>query len=220
MSSDSRILAYVASSGPQGMGTIRCYALNLATGALEFLHQSEEVRNPSFLVVHPSKRFLYCVNEIGDYQGQSAGALSAFAIDPQTCKLTLLNQQSTLGAGPCFVGLDNTARYAMISNFGAGSIAIYPIRADGSLAAASDTVQHPTLGEKYPHAHSIRMDPANRIAIVCDLGLDRVLFYRVDLEHGKLTPNTQPYLQLAEGAGPRHSEFHPIGYPLPLCSLL
>ncbi len=205
------IRAYVACSGPKGVGTIRHYRLNAADGSLEFIHQSIEIRNPSFLVVHPDQRTLYCVNEMNDYGGQPAGAVSSFAIDPQTWQLTLLGQQSSMGEGPCFVGLDNTGRTAQVANFGGGSVAIYPVRSDGSLGPASDLRQHPTLGDKVPRAHSIRVDPTNRIAVTCDLGLDRVFFYRVDLEHGTLTPNHQPWLQLAPGAGPRHSEFHPNG---------
>ena len=48
--------------------------------------------NPSFLAVHPNDRFIYAVNEVGNYKGQKSGAVSAFAIDRATGKLTLLNQ--------------------------------------------------------------------------------------------------------------------------------
>jgi 6-phosphogluconolactonase len=205
------VFAYVACSGPQGVGTIRFYRLDSASGALEFVHQSAEMRNPSFLVVHPNKRTLYVVNEMPEFAGQPTGALSAYAIDPETWQLSLLNQQPSMGEGPCYVGLDGTGRYAQVANFGAGSVAIYPLRADGSLGPASDVAQHPTLGDKVPRAHSVLMDPTNRLAVVCDLGLDRVYLYRVDLEHGRLLANEQPYVQLAAGAGPRHSAFHPNG---------
>ena len=34
------------------------------------------------MLVHPNGKLLYAVNKVGDYQGQKAGAVSAFAIEP------------------------------------------------------------------------------------------------------------------------------------------
>jgi len=49
----------------------------------------------------------------------------------------------------------------------------------------------------------------NRFAFVCDLGLDQVVGYRFDAEHGKLTPNQPPFTSIKAGAGPRHMVFRP-----------
>jgi 6-phosphogluconolactonase len=46
---------------------------------------------------------------------------------------------------------------------------------------------------------------------VADLGLDRVMIYRLDLERGALPPNDPPWTATAPGAGPRHIDFHPNG---------
>jgi 6-phosphogluconolactonase len=87
---------------------------------------------------------------------------------------------------------------------------------DGSLNPASDTVQHEGSGpnerrQQGPHAHSINLDPDNRFAFVADLGIDRVMIYRVDEAPGKLVPNSPPYAAVAGGSGPRHFDFHPSG---------
>src|SRR5712671_1100065 len=59
--------------------------------------------NPSFLSIHPNGRVLYAVNELEQYQGRAAGAVSAFAIERATGALTRLNDQSSEGAAPCYV---------------------------------------------------------------------------------------------------------------------
>ena len=81
-----------------------------------------ETKNPSFLAIHPSHKFLYAVGEMGG-PGKKAGAVSAFALDAAMGKLTLLNQQDSGGSGPCYVGLDCAGTCALVANYGSGSVA-------------------------------------------------------------------------------------------------
>ena len=55
------------------------------------------------------------------------------------------------------------------------------------------------------------MSPDNRFAFVCDLGLDNVMCYQFDAEHGKLTPADSAFTALKPAAGPRHLVFRPDG---------
>jgi len=172
--------------------------------------------NPSFLAVHPTGRYLYAVNEVDDFGGQRAGAVSAFAIDAQTGALHLLNQRSSVGDGPCHLTVDAGGRFVLVANYGGGSVAVLPILDDGSLDEASDFVQHRGSSvnpqrQEGPHAHSVILDAANRFAFVADLGLDRVMIYRFDAGRGRLLPNEPAFALLKPGAGPRHFTFHPDG---------
>src|SRR5271170_7113621 len=54
---------------------------NSSTGALNVVGVAAETANSGFLVVNPSERFLYAVNELGEYQGQKNGAVSSFQIN-------------------------------------------------------------------------------------------------------------------------------------------
>ncbi len=64
--------------------------------------------------------------------------------------------------------------------------------------------------QKSPHAHCINLDAENRFAICADLGLDKVLIYDFESQHGQITPHVQqPFIEVAAGAGPRHFAFHP-----------
>ncbi len=58
---------------------IYLYGMNPETGALERIKSFKSV-NPSFLAIDRSKRFLYAVNEVGEYAGKPGGGVSAFAI--------------------------------------------------------------------------------------------------------------------------------------------
>ena len=178
-------------------------------------HNSFKSVNPSFLAIDQSKTYLYAVNEVGEYGGKPGGAVSAFAIDQSTERLTLLNQEATLGADPCYVTVDSKRKNLLVANYTGGSVTVLPIRADGSLATATDVKQHEGSGpkeqQKGPHAHCIILDRSERHALVADLGIDKIMIYEYDVLRGKLTPNKQPFAQLQAGAGPRHLTFHPNG---------
>jgi len=185
--------------------------LDLATGKLTEPVLAGKAVNPSFLAIHPSGKFLYAVGEIADFdtKGKKAGtgAVSAFAIDQKTGDLTLLNQQSSEGGGPCHVVVDKAGKYALAANYGGGNACALPIAEDGKLGEATGFVQH--AGKKRPLAHSINLDTNGRFAVVADAGLDKVFVSR--FEGGKLKANDPPSFEAKPGAAPRHFAFHPDG---------
>jgi 6-phosphogluconolactonase len=209
-------LVYVGTyTGPQSKG-VYAYRFDSRTSRLTPLGLAAETMNPSFLAVDPSGRFLYAVNEVGDFAGQKGGAVSVFAIDRETGKLRFVNQVSSRGSGPCHVSLDKTAKHVLVANYGGGSVAVFPVLADGGLGEASAFVEHqggsvnPERQER-PHAHAIETSPDNRFVLAADLGLDRLLVYRFDAARGTLTPNDPPAVRVSSGAGPRHFAFAPNG---------
>jgi 6-phosphogluconolactonase len=177
-------------------------------GKLAPLGLVAETPSPSFLAIHPNNKYLYAVNEKND------GSVTAFSIDAKSGKLSQLNDQPSHGGGPCHVIVDETGNIVMIANYGAGSIAAYPVQKDGSLGEATAKIQHQGSSvdprrQKGPHAHYITTDPSNRYALVCDLGLDKVLIYRFDPAKGSLVANDPAFGSLKPAAGPRHLAFHP-----------
>ena len=209
------IRAYVGTY--TGGQSILCYRFHAQTGDLEPIGASTGGPSPSFLTLHRNGRVLYAVNEVGEFAGERTGAVAAFAIESATGALTLLNRQSSKGSGPCHLTVDASSRYVIVANYGSGSVAMLPIREDGALDPASDFHQHAGSSvdksrQEGPHAHSVTVDPDNRYVVAADLGLDKVLIYRIDDENGRLVPNpNQPYVAVRAGAGPRHFAFHPNG---------
>ena len=190
------------------------FTFDTATGATTEPVLAAETKNPTFLALHPSGRFLYAVGEVSSFEGAKTGAVSAFAIDAKTGDLTLLNQQPSEGTGPCHLVVDKTGRNVLVANYGGGTVAVLPIGPDGRLKPASSVRAHegsgPNTGrQEKPHAHGIYLDAAERFAFSPDLGADRVFVYRFDAAKGTLEPHGAA--PLAPGSGPRHLAFHPSG---------
>jgi 6-phosphogluconolactonase len=169
-----------------------------------------EMQSPTFLALDRKRDLLFCANEI------ESGAVSAFSIDSATGKLKFINQRSSMGSRPCDLVLDKTGKNLLVANYNSGTVAVLPVAADGRIGEATSVFQdtgksvNPTR-QQGPHAHCVTLSPDNRFAFVCDLGIDKVMIFKFDAEHGKLTPNDPPFVQVKAGAGPRHLVFHPNG---------
>ncbi len=184
--------------------------LDLDTGQLSEPVLAAEAKNPSFLEIHLSGKFIYAVSESG-----GAGSVSAYAINDDG-SLKLLNQQSSGGSGPCHVNIDHAGKNALVTNYGSGSASVIPILPDGKLAEPTGFVQHTGSGpnskrQQGPHAHSINVSPDDRFAFVADLGIDKIMIYKLDVEKGTIVANDPPFVKLKPGAGPRHFAFAPNG---------
>jgi 6-phosphogluconolactonase len=195
---------------------IYTFRLDPASGALEPVGKTTGVANPSYLAFDATQRFLYAVNELKTYQDKPTGTVSAFAVDPATAELRLLNRQPTHGTDPCHVVVASNGQHVFVANFMSGSVCVLPVRDDGSLGEACDFIQHQGNGidpvrQIGPHAHSVTLDRANRFAFVPDLGLDKLLVYRFDPGRGMLEPASVPWIKQKPGAGPRHLARHPGG---------
>lgn len=158
-----------------------------------------ETVNPTFLAFHPSGKFLYAVNE-------SEATISAFALNAQGDKLTFLNSQPSQGGAPCHLSVDRSGKHVLAANYSGGSCLSIPIEADGKLSSSASFQQH--QGPK-TNGHAINLDAANRFALCCDLGLDKVISYAFDAKTGELTPHSE--LNTPPGTGPRHLAWHPNG---------
>jgi 6-phosphogluconolactonase len=195
---------------------IYVYRLDTSSGAMELCHVTDAGPNPSYLAFDPSRRFMYAVNELKEFDGAASGAVSAFSVDPESGELRFLNRKPTHGTDPCHLTVHQTGSHVLVANFMSGSVCVLPVLADGSLGDATDFVQHEGSSvdparQSGPHAHAVTLDDAGRYAFVPDLGIDRVMVYAFDADRGKLEPNDPPWVQVAAGAGPRQLVMHPGG---------
>jgi 6-phosphogluconolactonase len=193
---------------------IHLVRMDRRSGKLRLVASVDAGANPSFLAIHPNGRVLYAVNEVEKYNGKPTGAVSAFAIAHDTGALTRLDKQPSGGSAPCFVSVDRTGRVVLVANYVGGSVALLPIQVNGSLAPATQVVQHKGSGpnvdrQAAPHAHCIVADPSNRFALAADLGADGVFVYRLDLKPNSLHHVEGGDAVMRSGAGPRHLAFHP-----------
>jgi len=214
---------------PPGNGRgIHRFSVDRTTGALTAAGITELGTSPSSLVLNAAGTRLYSANETDRVGADKQGSVSAFAIDRRDGALELLSTMRSGGAGPTYVSLHPAGRHLLIANYFGGSVAVLPLRADGTLGEPSDVkVDAGTVGPKRAtnappgsfafsghdrtHAHMIQADPSGRFVLHVDLGLDRIFVWKFDLERGQLTPADSPSVALPPGDGPRHFHFHPNG---------
>jgi len=213
--------------GSNGEG-IYLFRADPKTGLLSERRLVAKAESPSWIALHPSRRYLYAANEISSYEGGN-GSITAYAIDAATGDLRRLNTVSSQGAGPAYIGLEASGRFVFVANYAGGSLAVLGILPDGSLGPPADVRRDAgslgspqaadapvgsfaVSGHDAPHVHMIAADPANRFVLAIDLGQDRIYSFRFDASTGKLSANQgMPYMSLPSGDGPRHLAFHPNG---------
>lgn len=213
--------AWVGTYNPNGEGLYR-FTVDPQTGALGDKKLVSPLPNAAQLTVSRDGKTLYLASEA------EKGVIQALRIGTDG-ELTELNQVASGGAGPVYVSFTPEGRHLLVANYVSGSIAVLPVKADGSLGEATDT--HQDQGEpgaakpeaavegsfaasdhNGPHAHMIAADPSGKFVFSTDLGLDRIYQYRFDGQSGKLTPNDPPFISASsKGAGPRHFVFTPNG---------
>jgi 6-phosphogluconolactonase len=175
---------------------------------------SAVVRNPSWITTTTDGRFLYAVIETVEFEGERGGGVAAYARDPFSGHLTLLNTAPSGGVEPAHLELDPSERYLVVANYRTGSISVFLREPDGSLGKRVEHVQHEgssvhPIRQTGPHAHQILFDPVTGDLLVPDLGLDAVLTY--NLKDGVLIERPEARITSTPGAGPRHLAFHPDG---------
>ncbi len=200
---------YIGTYTGKGSDGIYVADFDTSTGTLSTPRLAARAENPSFLAIHPSGKYLYAANEIDRFQGKATGGISAYSINPANGELTILNQLASGGSAPCHISLDPTATVLFSANYNGGNIAAFTLAPDGKLKARTSFIQHEGKSvnkdrQQSPHAHAINCDPSGKFVFANDLGIDKVLIYKLDAAEGKLTPSDPKSLDIKAGSGPRH----------------
>jgi 6-phosphogluconolactonase len=224
--------SYSSPHGPEGSkgrgDGIYLFEMDPATGVLTRRQVFSDGSNPSWLALHPTKRFLYAANEVADYGPHRSGSVTAFSIHLLSGELTQLNTVSSQGAGPAHLSVHPSGKYVFVANYAGGTFAVLPVLADGRLGESVDVQREggragparatnappgsfAISGHDAPHAHMIEPDPSGKYVLGCDLGLDLIRIWRFDSPTGRLIPADVPSIAVSPGDGPRHIVFHPNG---------
>jgi 6-phosphogluconolactonase len=182
--------------------------LNADTGALSAPKLAVATPDPSYLALAPDGKHLYSANEIAG----NSGLVSAFAIQPASGQLELLNQKDSGGSSPCHVSVDATGQTLLVANYGTGTFKSLPILSDGRLGDGGTLMQDEGRSvnpdrQTGPHAHYLGADPSDRFVLGCDLGTDKIMVYHLDEINARLVPNHPAFSSVTPGSGPRHLVF-------------
>ena len=186
---------------------IYVYIFNTATAETKFI-STVKSSNPSFLAVSQNQKFVYAVNE------NNPGMVSAFAFHKDSGTLSFLNTVETKGAHPCYVSTDKKAKHVVVGNYSGGNLSVFDVLENGSLSEAKQTIQHNGNSvnrqrQDKAHVHGTFYSPDCQFLFVPDLGMDKLMIYKVNGKTGMLTAAEPDYEDVNPGSGPRHLDFHP-----------
>lgn len=207
-------IMYVGTYSVRGSEGVYVYEFDRSKRTLTHIQTVRTLESPTFLAIHPSGKFLYTVNR-GPIEGKNKyGSLSAYAIDNNTGKLSLLNHRSSYGSSPCHISVDRSGTMAFVSHFIEGTLVAFHISENGMLDEPTDSIRFAGKSivsgrQDSPHIHSATPSPDNRYLFVADLGTDKIYSFNIDTHQKKLLPSKQQAISVAPGTGPRHFTFHP-----------
>ncbi|MFG0288322.1 MAG: lactonase family protein [Rhodopirellula sp. JB044] len=194
---------------------------DMETGKLSRATLAAETQNPGFLAMHPNGKVLYATGSPASANSASNDNVSAFRITGPVgkAKLEYINSAPTGDGGAAHVSTDRDGKILMSAQYGGGSTTLYQLAEDGSVKHV-EVKEHSELLPKagsgvvpkrqdHPHAHWTGTSPDNRFAFVPDLGMDRVVIWKLDTETPALTPHG--FGVCPPGGGPRHMKFSPDG---------
>ena len=104
--------------------------------------------------------------------------------------------------GPCYVAVNRTGKFVFAASYGGGTAYVFPVRPDGSLGAARQTIE-PGLC-----AHCIVTNPSNRFTFTPCLG-PIASSNTSSMRRRESSAQRHTLVATAKGAGPRHIAFHP-----------
>lgn len=195
---------YVFASG--NTSTIRTYRLDTATGMLQALSMtSDGGQSPTYLALHPNKKFLYAVNEAG-----ASSKIIAFSVgaDGALSKLATNGEATTApGQGPPHLSVHPSGKWIFAAHYGSGHTTVHPITSNGGVGAL-------VFNDKTANAeaHQAKVDPTGKFLLVPCRTPNTVAQYKIDEGTGTLTANNPPRVTAPTGnTGPRHMDFHPNG---------
>lgn len=192
--------------GAQGKGISTCF-ISTNTGEMRLAHVFEKSKDPSYVVVHPNRKWLYAANETG---GSLPGYISAYEIQPDG-SLTFLDEKYTMGDHPCHLAIAPDHKHLLVANYSGGSVALFALLENGALGDLPAVVKHSGSGpfeerQAAPHAHFFGPGINDSSAFAVDLGTDQIFHYRLTA-NGRL--GITSVTRVAPGTGPRHLVFHP-----------
>ncbi len=209
-------LVFVSAFTSGEAGAIHAYRFDSKTGQLNLLNRTTDVEHPFFLAISPDGKYLYSI-DAKKFGGPENEFVAAYKIQAGSGKLIRLNRQSGRGTASCYLDVDTSGKTVVVANYSTGNIAALPVQDDGSLSEAVSFIQHSGSSvdpkrQTGPNAHCIVVSPDNRFVLAADLGIDKVMIYRLNADTATIAAHeTQAFAELPPGSGPRHLTFHPNG---------
>lgn len=232
------ISSWAKGPGSPGVHGLSGYEFQTQTGDLRWIQTVEE--NVLFNVTYfdRTRGILYALEEGNDLpglRGGGGGRVFVFRIDPDSGELTKLGCTPTWCASPCYLTLDESGAFLIVSHQGSYAavtkigqdaqgnfypvverddvaVELFQVHEDGTLGRLLDVDKRigsgPEKRQVHARPHTAVRSPSGKLFAVCDKGDDTVSMYMLDGEKGKLIRPRHIH-QHAPGLLPRYCVFHP-----------
>lgn len=185
---------------------------NIDKGTLSKPTLAAEIGSPGFLAMHPNGEMLYAAA-----RHQGTHSVVAYKIEQVDGKSTLklVNSVATGDGNAVHLTVDRSGKVLLSAQYGGGSIALFDLADDGSIKSRRELLKHEGGSgvvdgrQDKPHAHWIGTSPGNQFVFVPDLGMDKVVIWKLDASNATLT--SHGFGICPPGGGPRHMKFNPSG---------
>ena len=182
------------------------------TGELSKPTLAMEVDSPGFLAMHPNGEMLYAAA-----RESGKGVVVAYKINHVNEQVTLTKANSiTIGDGKAVhLSVDRSGKFLLTAQYRGGSTALFDLADDGSIVSRRQLLKHQggsgvvKKRQDKPHAHWVGTSPDNQYVFVPDLGMDKVVIWKLDAATATLSPHG--FGVCPPGSGPRHMKFDPTG---------
>jgi 6-phosphogluconolactonase len=207
--------------GGHGKG-ISCYEFDAQKGGLNLLNNQFQI-NPSYLsiasIIHSnnelenkSSKYLFAVSEV---LASKKPVIHTYSINDNYA-LSLIDAKTIEGGCPChihyFKNKDGES-YTATACYETGNLVIHTIDVEKKDNTINNfepiniyhkgSSQHPSR-QTQAHAHCACFDTVSNKLLVCDLGLDQVIVYSVQINNGSFNTIEKQIITLPAGSGPRH----------------
>ena len=207
--------------GGHGKG-ISCYEFDAVKGELNLLHNQFQV-NPSYLSItckmhssneleNISSKYLFAVSEI---LASKKPVIHTYTIN-DNYSLRLIDTKTIEGGCPCHIHYyknKDGESYTATACYETGNLVIHTVdieKIDNTINNIEPiniyhkgSSQHPSR-QTQAHAHCACFDTVSNKLLVCDLGLDQVIVYSVQINNGSFNTIEKQIITLPAGSGPRH----------------
>jgi len=212
MAQTSKEILYIGTYSQNDSKGIYVLEFDRSTLSATVLQTIHDKKNPTFLALHPSGKFLYAAYREGQHVEDPNGTIAAYAIEAGTGRLSLVNWVSSAGASPCHISVDPSGNVVFVSHYQGGNLATFKVLDSGGVSEAVSVVQHVGSSihpnQTKPHMHAMIPSLDGKWVYASDLGIDQLVKYKINARKGSVGDNPKVF-PVKAGYGPRHFVIHP-----------
>ena len=191
--------------GPNGSQGIYLLQYNEKTNKLKILNSFSDSVNPSFIKLSKDNKSLFVACE-----KLPPSRIDNYIVD-ENYNLIFNDSKTFDGRSCCYININEENNFCVGAHYGSGDVFSFTFDKKNKFKKQVSRILHEneigpnTSRQEAPHAHSIRYIKGLDQYVACDLGSDRIDFYKYD-ENGNLIESDIPYIKTKPGYGPRHTE--------------